>query len=171
MPHTSERPAVSRPKLRNVPADVLTGLGWLNGTFHVPSHLSLSEHLALGTQSLKLTGVGVPNETDRLAFVALRRDAVVLVAPAFADEGDAPDVSTYTTDLQVACLLPMGMLRGTLRVIYNMRLSDHLQQAGHWLRLHRCLRAPYGATANSPGARTLHTAILSLSHATGISEV
>ena len=170
MSQATETAVTARPSLRKVPADVLTGLGWLSGTFHVPTHLALRDYLALGTNALKLTEVGVPNEADRLAFVALRRDAVILVAPALAEEGEGPDPSGYTTDLQVACLLPMGMLRGTLRVIYNLRLSDHLQQAGHLLTLQRCLLAPYGATAKSAGARDLHTAIVNLNQATGTSE-
>ena len=170
MHQVTKKPVASRPRLRKVPIDALTGLGWLNGTLHVPSHLALSEFLALGSQPLKLTETQVPKEADRLAFVALRRDAVVLVAPGLAEEGEVAEASSYTTDLQVACLLPMGMLRGTLRVIYNLRLSDHLQQTGHLLTLHRCLLAPYGGTANSPGARGLHAAIVNLNHALGISE-
>jgi hypothetical protein len=162
--------SASRPRLRRVPIDALTGLGWLNGTLHVPGHLALSDFLALGSQPLKLTDAQVPNEVDRLAFVALRRDALVIVAPGLAEEGEGAEPSSYNTDLQVACLLPMGILRGTLRVIYNLRLSDHLQQTGHLLTLHRCLLAPYGGTANSPGARGLHTAIVNLNHALGISE-
>jgi hypothetical protein len=153
-----------------VPIEALTGLGWLNGTLHVPSHLALSDFLALGSQPLKLTEAQVPDEPDRLAFVALRRDALVIVAPGLAEEGGGAEPSAYTTDLQIACLLPMGLLRGTLRVIYNLRLSDHLQQTGHLLTLHRCLLAPYGGTANSPGARGLHTVIVNLNHALGISE-
>jgi hypothetical protein len=168
--HQVERKAVAaRPRLRKVPVDVLTDLGWLNGSLHVPIHLALSEFLALGSHALKLTGATVPDEAERLAFVALRRDAVVLVAPALAEE-EAAETSGYTTDLQVMCLLPMGMLRGTLRVIYNLRLSDHLQQAGHLVTLKRCLLAPYGGTANSPGARGLQMAIVNLNQALGISE-
>jgi hypothetical protein len=170
MHQVAKNAVASRPRLRKVPIDALTGLGWLNGTLHVPSHLALSDFLALGSQPLKLTEAKVPNEVDRLAFVALRRDALVLVAPGLADEGEAAEASAYTTDLAVACLLPMGILRGTLRVIYNLRLSDHLQQTGHLLTLHRCLLAPYGGTANSPGARGLHAAIVNLNHALGISE-
>lgn len=153
-----------------MPIEALTALGWLNGTLHVPRHLGLSDFLALGSQPLKLTEAQVPNEPDRLAFVALRRDALVLVSPGLAEEGEGADASGYTTDLAVACLLPMGILRGTLRVIYNLRLSDHLQQTGHLLTLHRCLFAPYGGTANSPGARGIHSAIVNLNHALGISE-
>ena len=170
MPQAAKNPVAPRPRLRKVPVDALTGLGWLNGTLHVPSHLALAEFLALGSQPLKLTQVQVPNEVERLAFVALRRDALVLVAPGLADEGEGGEATPYTTELQVACLLPTGLLRGTLRVIYNLRFSDHLQQTGHLLTLSRCLLAPYGGTANSPGARGLNVAIVNLNHALGISE-
>ena len=170
MHQVTKTAAATRPRLRKVPIEALTGLGWLHGTLHVPSHLALSDFLALGSQPLKLTQAQVPNEADRLAFVALRRDALVLVAPGLAEEAEGAEASAYTTDLQVACLLPTGLLRGTLRVIYNLRLSDHLQQTGHLLTLHRCLLAPYGGTSNSPGARGLHSAIVNLNHALGISE-
>jgi hypothetical protein len=169
-PAVAKHTVAPRSRLRRVPIDALTALGWLNGTLHVPSHLVLSEFLALGSHPLKLTEAQVPNEPDRLPFVALRRDALVIVTPGLAEEGEGTEASDYTTDLQVACLLPMGLLRGTLRVIYNLRLSDHLQQTGHLLTLNRCLLAPYGGTANSPGARGLHQAIVNLNHALGISE-
>ena len=170
MHQVPKKAPASRPRLRKVPVDALTVLGWLDGTLHVPSHLALSEFLALGSHPLKLTEAQAPHEPERLRFVALRRDAVVLVAPRFAEEGEGAEASAYTTDLEVACLLPMGILRGTLRVLYNLRLSDHLHQTGHLLTLHRCLLAPYGGTANSPGARGLHAAIVNLNHAVGISE-
>ena len=156
------------PALRNVAVDLLTQLGWLSGTLHVPSHLPLEEHLALGTNDLKVTGVTVPNEADRMRFLALRREAVIIVAPALAEDEDEPPA--YTTARQVACLLPSGILRGTLRVFVNLRLSDHLQQQGHLVTLQHCLLTPYGATAHSPGARTLHTVIVNLRHAIGVSE-
>jgi hypothetical protein len=154
--------------LRKVAADVLTPLGWVSGTLHVPSHLPLEEHLAFGRSDLKLTGVQVPNEPDRLRFLALRRDAVLLVAPALAEE--EPAASPFSAPRQVACLLLGGILRGTLEVFTNLRLSDHLQQQGTVVTLRRCLLTPYGATAQSPGARSLPTAIVNLTGVIGIAE-
>jgi hypothetical protein len=127
-----------------------------------------SRHLALGRHDLKLTGVTVPGEPDRLRFLALRRDAVMVVAPALPEEEEP--ASEFTAAREVACLLPSGVLRGTLRVFVGLRLSDHLQLQGHVVRLRHCLLAPYGATANSAGARSLPTAIVNLDHAVGIAE-
>jgi hypothetical protein len=154
--------------LRNVAADLLTTQGWVGGTLHLPSYLPLEEHIALGRHEFKLTGVAVPGEPERLRFLALRRDAVLIVAPAMPEEEDPG--SAFSVPREVACLLPGGILRGTLQVFTNLRLSDHLQQQGPVVTMRRCLLTPYGATANSPGARTMHTAIVNLRHAIGIAE-
>lgn len=154
--------------LRKVAADLLTPLGWVSGTLHVPSHLPLEEHLAFGRHDLKLTSVTVPDEPDRLRFLALRRDAVLLVAPALAEE-EAP-ASPFSAPRQVTCLLPNAVLRGTLEVFTNLRLSDHLQQQGPVVTMRRCLFGPYGGTAHSAGARSLATAVVNLSRVIGISE-
>jgi hypothetical protein len=156
------------PGLRKVAAEFLTPLGWLSGTLHVPSHLALEEHLAFGRHDLKLTAVSIPDEPDRLRFLALRRDAVLVLAPAVAEE--APPASPFSAARQVACLLPSGILRGTLEVFMNLRLSDQLHQQGPTLTMRRCLLTPYGDTANSAGARSLHTAVVNLSRVIGIAE-
>jgi hypothetical protein len=158
----------ARPTLRRVAADLLTTLGWLNGTLHMPSHLTLEEHLALGHNDLKLTGVSVPDEPERLRFLSLRRDALIILSPALEQEAVT---SEFTTARQVACLFPSAILRGTLDVFTNLRLSDHLQQQGQVVTMRHCMLAAYGATMNSPGSRALASAVVKLDHAIGISEV
>jgi hypothetical protein len=158
---------VSRPILRTVAADLLTTLGWLSGTLHVPNNLTLEEHLGRGRQDVKLTAVSVPNEPERLRFLSLRSDNILIVVPAQPD--DIPP-SEFTTARQVACLFPTVVLRGTLEVFANLRLSEHLQLQDQVVTLRHCLLGPYGATASSPGARTFETAIVKLDHAIGISE-
>jgi len=161
----------SRPGLSRLPVDILTTLGWLNGTLHLPSHLPLVEHLTLGHHDLKLTGVAVPQEPDRLRFLALRRDAVMVVAPALADVEENQSALGFTTARDVACLLPSGLLRGTLRIFTGLRLSDHLQLQGRLVTLRHCLLSPYGATAKSDCARELPMVMVNLDHTIGISEL
>ena len=158
----------SRPNLRREAIEVLTPLGWLHGTLHVPTHLALGEHLLLTTQALKLTGVSVPGEPDRLRFLALHHTAVMLVAPALAAEEPAP--SEHMGAREVACLLPSGILRGTLLVHASLRLSDYLALEGPWFTLRHCLLAPFGGTTDSAGARSLHTAIINLPNVLGMAD-
>src|SRR5690242_7781015 len=67
--------APTAPALRQVTAEVLTPVGWMNGTFRVPPQQPFFDFLTLGTlgvQILKFTRVRVPNEPDPVPFVALQ---------------------------------------------------------------------------------------------------
>ncbi len=166
--------APTAPRLRQVTADVLTPVGWMNGTFRVPPQQPFLDFLTLGTlgvQILKFTRVRVPNEPDVVPFVALRRESVILVVPTLTkDLIEEPDAG-FTRARDVACLLPGGVLRGTLDVLANIRLSDDLERRTHLVVLRRCVLAPYGGTLNDPSARALPVAIVNLTQAVGISEM
>jgi hypothetical protein len=166
--------APTAPRLRQVTADVLTPVGWMNGTFRVPPQQPFLDFLTLGTlgvQILKFTRVRVPNEPDVVPFVALRRESVILVVPTLTkDLIEEPD-SGFMRARDVACLLPGGVLRGTLDVLANIRLSDDLERRAHLVVLRRCVLAPYGGTLNDPTARALSVAIVNLTQAVGISEM
>jgi hypothetical protein len=169
-PSEPARQAQAWPELRKVPVELLCPVGWLSGMFHVPVHQTLVEFLSLTQQQVKLTRVRVPNEPGQRAFVALRRAAIILVAPSLDEGVEARPDPGYTANREVACLLPSGILRGSLAVLLNLRLSDHLQQQGQLLTLRRCLLTPYGQTALSPDARSLSTVIVHLDQILGISE-
>jgi len=163
------------PRLRQVTAEVLTPVGWMNGTFRVPPQQPFLDFLTLGTlgvQILKFTRVRVPNEPDPVPFVALRRESVILVVPSLSkDLIEASDEGGFTRAREVACLLPVGVLRGTLDVLANIRLSDDLERRAHLIVLRHCMLAPYGGTLNDPAARALPIAIVNLSQAVGVSEM
>ena len=162
------------PPLRQVTAEVLTPVGWMNGTFRVPPQQPFLDFLTLGTlgvQILKFTRVRVPNEPDPVPFVALRRESVILVAPTLSKDLIETADGAFTRAREVACLLPVGVLRGTLDVLANIRLSDDLERRAHLIVLRRCMLAPYGGTLNDPAARALPIAIVNLSQAVGVSEM
>jgi hypothetical protein len=75
----------SGPLLRLSSVNVLTDLGWWAGTFHVPGRQSLVDFLAPGGHIVKLTRVRIPNESERLPFVAVRRDSIIVVEPTQSD--------------------------------------------------------------------------------------
>ena len=71
--------APTAPALRQVTAEVLTPVGWMNGTFRVPPHQPFLDYLTLGTigaRVINFTRVRVPNEPDPVPFVALSRESV-----------------------------------------------------------------------------------------------
>jgi hypothetical protein len=158
------------PVLRQVPAEILCTLGWVYGTLHMPAHQTLHEFLALSGSWIKLTHVRVPREDGALHFLALRRQGISVIAPPMGEPTATTGPLGPATTREVACLLRNEILRGSLQVPAGLRLSDYLRQEGPFLTLRRCLMAPYGATLQSPGARTFDVALVNLEHLAGVSE-
>jgi hypothetical protein len=161
----------SGPPLRISSVNVLTDLGWCAGTFHVPGRQSLVDFLAPGGHIVKLTRVRIPDESERLPFVALRRDSIMVVEPTQADElVDTPGSGGRTSSHRVGCLLPFGMLHGNLEVLVNVRVSDFLRQQPSLALLHDCVLVPYGQPPESSQARKLRLALVNLGRVTGVAE-
>ena len=97
------------PALLPVRAQVLTPLGWLQGTFNVPPNQSLMDFLSPGVQVLKFTRVRLPHGAETVPFVALRRESVHLIAPTNAVASiETPRSTGRTTPRSVGCLLTAG---------------------------------------------------------------
>jgi hypothetical protein len=161
----------SAPPLRLSSVNVLTDLGWCAGTFHVPGRQSLVDFLAPGNHIVKLTRVRIPNESERLPFVAVRRDSIIAVEPTQPDElVDTPGSGGRTSSHRVGCLLPAGVLHGTLEVLVNVRVSDFLRQQPSLAVLHDCILVPYGQPPESSQARKVRLALVNLGRVTGVAE-
>jgi len=162
--------ATPMPALRQVTVEILSTLGWLHGTLHIPVAQTLLDYLTLSSHLITATRVRVPHEPDLLGFVALRRDSITLIAPTLSIPLPVPTSHGSTSPRDVACLLDHGVLRGQLDVTVNLRLSDHLRQYGPYLILRHCMVAPYGATLQSPESKTLEAAVVNLNRVAGVSE-
>jgi hypothetical protein len=161
----------STPPLRLSSLNVLTDLGWYAGTCHVPGRQSLVDFLAPGNHTVKLTRVRIPQENDRLPFVAVRRDSILVVEPTQADElVDTPGSGGRTSSHRVGCLLPVGVIQGTLEVLVNVRVSDFLRQQPGLAVLRDCTLVPYGQPADSNQVRKLRLALVNLGRVTGLAE-
>jgi hypothetical protein len=144
------------PPLRKVTANILTNLGWLHGTFHVPPHQSLVDFLTPGVQVIKFTRVQLPHTNEVIPFIALRRETA--------------GSTGRTSPRDVICLLAAGKVRGTLEVLVNVRVSDFLRQQASLIVLRRCVFTPYGEAEDSPKARRLGSVVVNLSAAVGVAE-
>jgi hypothetical protein len=159
------------PQLRQSTANILTELGWIAATFHVPLHQSLTDFLAGGGGVVKATRVRVPGEEARLPFVGIRRESIYLVEPTQGDElVETAGSVGRTTTRRVGCLLPEGILTGELEVLVNVRVSDFLRQQPGLVALSECRLVPYGQPADSPKARKLRIALVNLARVPGVAE-
>ena len=157
--------------LRVSTVNLLTDLGWFAGTFHVPARQSLADFLAPGNHIVKVTRVRIPHEAERLPFVALRRDAIMVVEPTQADElVDTLGSGGRTSTHRVGCLLPVGLLHGNIEVLINVRVSDFLRQQPGLAVLQDCVLVPYGQPPESNQGRRMRTALVNLSRVTGVVE-
>lgn len=159
------------PPLRLATVNVLTDLGWWAGTFHVPGRQSLVDFLAPGNQIVKLTRVRIAGEGERLPFIGLRRDSLLVVEPTQPDElVDTAGSIGRTSGHRVGCLLPDGILHGTLEVLVNVRVSYFLRQQPGLAVLRDCALVPYGQPADSRQSRRLRCALVNLARVTGVAE-
>src|SRR3569832_1773780 len=100
---------IPKPVLRKVPAELLSPMGWLSGLLHVPVYQTLTEFLTLAPRLVKLTRVRIPQEVEVRPFVALKRDAISLVAPSLDEGVEIPGDRTYSALREVALLLSCGV--------------------------------------------------------------
>jgi hypothetical protein len=161
----------SLPALRKVPANILSWQGWLHGIFHVPQHQSLMDYFGGAGHLLKCTRVRLPSERQPIPFVALRQEGVSLIEPTLDEEFvEAPGGIGRTASRQVGCLLHGGILRGSLEVLVNVRLSDFLRQRPAMIVMRRCVLTPYGEPPDGAGVRRFKLVLVNLAQASGVSE-
>jgi hypothetical protein len=109
-------------------ANILTGLGWLHGTFHLPPHQSLVDFLAPGVRVIKFTRVQLPPTTEVIPFVALRCEAVTLVEPTLGD--DPVETAAGGADGDMAALRGALYPSGPCREL-RRRVRRHLGDRPH----------------------------------------
>jgi hypothetical protein len=160
----------STPQLRLSTVNLLTDLGWCAGTLHVPGRQSLADFLAPGTHIVKVSRVRIPDEAERLPFIGFRRDAILVVEPTQTDELLEAGSVGRTSAHRVGCLLPAGILHGTLEVLVNVRVSDFLRQQPGLAVLRDCSLVPFGQPSDSNQARRMRSALVNLSRVAGVVE-
>jgi hypothetical protein len=128
-----------KPNQRRVKVDVLATAGWVTGTMHVPVKTCLAAALNRKGQFIALTDVMTDPCAPRLAFLALRRDAIMLVIP------DAEGLDRVATvqpgshhDALVRCFFASAVAEGHTQVLDGLRVSDFLETNPGFITLTGC---------------------------------
>ncbi|MFZ5438964.1 MAG: hypothetical protein ACOZQL_03090 [Myxococcota bacterium] len=113
------------PPLQTLRARVLTGAGWLEGSFHLGKVSGLGDYLA-NHDWYPLTDV-VMTKVGTMPFLALsKRETSLVVAP---DDTVAAAHQVEHKVVSTTLLLPDGSVDGKLELAANMRLSDYVDRA------------------------------------------
>ena len=108
---------------RQIDVTVFTPTGWLRGALALPKEQSILAHFEEKVPFFKLTGVSLPMEGVPVPFLALRRDAALIVVP---EASVRPHTGGETSERPVTCLLSQGVVSGNIDVLVQDRLSDYL---------------------------------------------
>jgi hypothetical protein len=122
---------MAHPPQQLLRARVLTGAGWLEGSFHLGKLNGLGDYLA-NHEWYPLTDV-VMAKVGTMPFLALsRRQTSLVVAPS---DTVAPAHGVEHRAVSTTLLLPDGAVDGKLELAAGMRLSDHIDRAKGFLLL------------------------------------
>jgi hypothetical protein len=115
---------------------IYTPTGWVIGTVHLPSGVSLLAFLNGDESFFRMTNVSMPEQPRTIPFLALQRKAVLIVVPGEGalDPVDGPHLVRH----EVACLFDGGLVMGTLPLEKGVRVSDELMQSNQFFAIEDC---------------------------------
>lgn len=116
---------------------LFTPTGWVIGTLHLPSGVGLLPFLNGDEAFFRMTNVSLPEQPRTIPFLALQRNAVLVVVPGEKSllglhEGNA------RVRHEVACLFDGGLAMGTLPLPEGVRVSDELMQSKEFFAIEDC---------------------------------
>lgn len=111
---------------------------WLAGRICTPPKRNLLDHLNGDESFLRLREVASPEQSERLAFIALRRDAIDILIPDPDQDSLEPVPIGNFVMRSLRCLLPIGLLEGKLSVLEKIRVSDFLMRCPPFIALSGC---------------------------------
>jgi len=136
---------VYKPNQRQVRVDVLAAAGWVTGTLHVPSKSSLVAYMNKKAEFLPLTQVPLDPDAPPLGFLALRRQAILLVMPSMDDsEGHGGSQVGNYVQARLRCLFKEATVMGTAQILGGLRVSDFLETNPGFITLVDCSRVADG---------------------------
>lgn len=161
----------SYPEQRKVTANILTPVGWLHATMHLPPMQTLFDFINSGQPIVKCTRVRLPKQPLLQSFVALRRESVVLVAPTIDELVETEGSVGHTRPRKVRCYLDAGTLDGEFEVLINLRISDFLRQQTGLIVLRQTVLTPNEEGSDPTQTRKMPVAIVNLANVVGVAEI
>ena len=116
---------------------LFTPTGWVIGTLHVPKGVGLLPFLNGDEAFFCMTNVSLPEQPRTIPFLALQRNAVLIVVPGEKVLLGVHEDNTRVRH-EVACLFDGGLVMGTLPLPKGVRVSDELMRSKEFFALEDC---------------------------------
>jgi len=116
------------PDQRAIVVRILTSAGFIEGTLRVPRRTCLADAWDHAPDFVPLTDVQLPGLPTRVPFFAIRRHEMLLLIPP-TDETLIVLPRGQEVDHAMSALLPgQYAIGGTVAVLHDVRLTDHLRR-------------------------------------------
>ncbi|HEY5610783.1 MAG TPA: hypothetical protein VIL97_06235 [Thermoanaerobaculia bacterium] len=126
------------PAQREVGADLYTTVGWITGSFMVPSMRNLTDFANQQHDFFKLKDVKLPGVPNIIPFFVLQRRSVVIAIPHVAEPSAKAAIGSEKETKDVSCAFHGGVVSGTLTVAKGLRVSDVVLQRDPFFYLTDC---------------------------------
>ena len=121
-----------KPNQRQVEVEMLASAGWVSGTIHVPERSALLAFLNKKAEFMPMHPADGDSE-----FLAMRRQAIILLVPEASDIDDRGSVGTFQA-CRIRCLFPEAVVEGTIQVLGGQRMTDFLESNSGFFLLSDC---------------------------------
>ena len=127
------------PQQRQVPVEIQPAPVRISGVFHLPLKSGLVDYINHTKDFLPLTRVSFEGSSaPPLQFLAIQRDAAMLIAAKEETNLITASGLDETTPLTVYCLLERGNVSGEVHVLKGVRASDYFAAQRGFVLLRDC---------------------------------
>ena len=151
---------------------LLTRVGWLTGTLHMPERARLGDFLTAAPAFLTLTDVRSPLKREPIPFFSLSNSAlrVVTLPPAEIPTTPERDVSP-TKRHRVFVVLDTGTITGEIEALANTRVSDFFAHRRGFVPIFKA-KLEIGPIAGAPAvSQNCDCVLVSADHLVGVGEL
>ncbi len=130
---------VYRPKQRTIKARILTVSGWINGSFNIPTNAFFLDYMNRPAAYDILTQVTIDQYWLASDFLMVQRRHIILIHfPEKVPELQDLVADETTATRNVFCLTDRGIIRGSISLLRNIRVSDHFKDRRGFALLRKC---------------------------------
>jgi hypothetical protein len=156
---------------RQLRVQMLTRIGWLEGTLHLPERAFLGDYLTHAPEFLTLTDVTSPTRPEPLPYFSLSHDALRVVTVPPGEKIGAEREQGVTTSHEVHVVLDAGTISGSIEALRDTRVSDFFAHRRGFVPLANAKMKIISVGGAPPVSQDCEMVLVSADHLIGVGEL